>query len=108
MYQYNAEVLRVIDGDTYELLVDCGFGIFHKIHLRVAGINTPEITGAEKPEGLRAKKYVEEFFTAHENVAIIQTQYRRTFTRWVGDIFVDGINVADHLILQGHGVEMKR
>lgn len=37
-----AEVLRVIDGDTVELEVDLGFGVFHRLIVRLLGIDTPD------------------------------------------------------------------
>ena len=30
MYEYNAEVLRVVDGDTVDVLIDVGFSTFKK------------------------------------------------------------------------------
>lgn len=42
MYQYEATLLRVIDGDTVDLLVDLGCDISIKMRCRLFGINTPE------------------------------------------------------------------
>ena len=30
MYEYSAQVLRVVDGDTVDVLIDCGFSTFKK------------------------------------------------------------------------------
>lgn len=57
-YIYDAEVIRVIDGDTIEFLVDLGFGIHFKIKARLHGINTPETRTRDKEEkiaGIKAK-----------------------------------------------------
>lgn len=42
MYQYNATLHRVVDGDTVELVVDLGFNISIKETFRLIGINAPE------------------------------------------------------------------
>ena len=55
---YNAKVLRVVDGDTIDLMVDLGFSIHHKVRVRLYGINTPESRTRdleEKALGLKAK-----------------------------------------------------
>ena len=41
-FWYGATVLKVVDGDTIELMVDLGFSVHHKIRVRLYGINTPE------------------------------------------------------------------
>lgn len=42
MFHYRAKVLRVIDGDTIEVLADLGFGVHSKITLRLYGVDAPE------------------------------------------------------------------
>lgn len=41
-YRYNATILGVVDGDTFDAMVDLGFGVFRKERFRVYGINAPE------------------------------------------------------------------
>lgn len=50
---YRAVCLRVVDGDTFEALVDLGFRAYQRATLRVAGINAPETHG---PEAVRAAR----------------------------------------------------
>jgi len=57
-YAYDAEITRVIDGDTFDFKIDLGFSINVKERLRLYGVNTPEIKGEEKSEGDRVKAYV--------------------------------------------------
>lgn len=40
--KYFGQVLRVIDGDTFEVLIDLGFGVSQKFSVRLDGIDTPE------------------------------------------------------------------
>ena len=61
MYEYKAKVLRVVDGDTIDVMIDLGFKTFIKTRLRLYGINTPETrtrNKEEKKKGLRAKEFV--------------------------------------------------
>jgi len=56
MYEYAAQVVDVIDGDTVRLDVDLGFSIRQKMVLRLYGINTPELHGVKDPAPGRAAK----------------------------------------------------
>ena len=48
MYEYRATVISVYDGDTITVDIDLGFGIvLRKQKLRLYGLNTPEVRGAE-------------------------------------------------------------
>ena len=64
MYEYNCKIVRVIDGDTVDVDIDLGFGIWMtKERVRIHGIDTPESRTRDKVEkkfGLLAKKYVQE------------------------------------------------
>lgn len=48
MYEYDAHVIRVIDGDTVELEIDLGMDIRVVMMTRLLGINAPEI---HNPDG---------------------------------------------------------
>ena len=41
-YQYNAEIIRCVDGDTVDAWIDVGFDMRIKQRLRLHGIDTPE------------------------------------------------------------------
>jgi micrococcal nuclease len=64
MYEYKAEILRVIDGDTVDVDIDLGFGIWmKKERVRLYGIDTPESRTRDKTEkifGLAAKNRLKE------------------------------------------------
>ena len=42
MYDYNCELIRVVDGDTVDLNVNLGFDIWVKKRVRLYGIDAPE------------------------------------------------------------------
>ena len=42
-YIYNATLDRIVDGDTFDCILDLGFDVkIHKQRVRLAGIDTPE------------------------------------------------------------------
>jgi micrococcal nuclease len=43
IYIYKAELIRVVDGDTVELMIDQGFSQFTKQTMRLYGIDAPEM-----------------------------------------------------------------
>jgi micrococcal nuclease len=72
-YWYTGKVLRVVDGDTVDLMVDLGFSVHHKIRVRLYGINTPESRtkdAVEKQMGLKAKEFTKDWLHNHETIFI--------------------------------------
>lgn len=70
-YWYKAKILKVIDGDTVDAMVDLGFDMHHKIRIRLYGVNTPESRtkdAAEKELGLKAKAFTEDWCIRHPDV----------------------------------------
>ena len=59
MYEYRAKIVRIIDGDTVDVDIDLGFGIWMKNErVRIMGIDTPESRTRDKVEkkfGLASK-----------------------------------------------------
>jgi|TARA_R110001606_G_scaffold114559_3_gene242118 micrococcal nuclease len=59
MYEYRVNIVKVIDGDTVDVDIDLGFGIWMKDErVRMMGIDTPESRTRDKVEkkfGLAAK-----------------------------------------------------
>lgn len=56
MNVYVAQVLRVLDGDTFEALIHLGFGVVQLFRIRLEGVDTPELKGKTKAAALRAKE----------------------------------------------------
>ena len=65
MYEYRCKVTRVVDGDTVDVDIDLGFGVWlHKERVRLYGIDTPESRTRdleEKKYGLIAKEHIKAF-----------------------------------------------
>ena len=67
MYEYKAKLLKVVDGDTVDVDIDLGFGVWlRNERVRIMGIDTPESRTRDKVEklfGLAAKKRLKELLT---------------------------------------------
>jgi len=81
-YVYKAEIPleRVYDGDTVRADIDLGLGVWVKNQtLRLYGIDTPEIRGEERPEGLTAKDalidYLRQYGKSVETIEIADGEY---------------------------------
>ena len=65
MYEYRCKLRKVVDGDTVDIDIDLGFGVWlQDERVRLYGIDTPESRTRdleEKKYGLAAKEYVENF-----------------------------------------------
>jgi hypothetical protein len=53
------------DGDTVDCLLDLGFDIRFRTHVRVLGVNAPEVDGAEKAAGLAVKGFVDRWLASN-------------------------------------------
>ena len=43
MYEYKVNILKIVDGDTVDVDIDLGFGVWLRDErVRLAGIDTPE------------------------------------------------------------------
>ena len=64
MYEYKALINRVVDGDTVDVDIDLGFGVWlHDERVRIMGIDTPESRTrdlVEKAFGLASKARLKE------------------------------------------------
>ena len=64
MFEYSCTIVKVIDGDTVDVDIDLGFGVWlKKQRIRLYGIDTPESRTRdleEKKYGLIAKRFVQD------------------------------------------------
>ena len=103
MYEYSCKVTRVVDGDTCDCIIDCGFSILHKCRVRLYGIDTPESRTRNKDEKVRGKMAASFLKDAIENgeKVIIQTKLkdsRGKFGRVLGEIIVDDVNINQAMV----------
>lgn len=86
LFTYKAEVVRWVDGDTVYLKVDLGFRMSMTDSFRLIGINTPEIRGTERPQGLVVKEFVIDLLPKGSKV-LIETRKSGKYGRWLAEIY---------------------
>lgn len=118
MYEYKAKVVHIVDGDTVDVDIDLGFGIWMKDErVRLMGIDTPESRTrdlVEKKFGLASKKRLTELLDAD---IVLKTQVNKDgedmkgkFGRILGDFDVyyapqdRWMPATEIMILEGHAV----
>jgi len=93
MYQYKATVDRVVDGDTIDLIIDLGFRITTHQRIRLEDIDTPEVRGEEREDGLVSKAFVEEHMPVDSDV-MVATSKTGKYGRWLGKVYT----VSDDIV----------
>ena len=107
MYEYRCKILKVIDGDTADVDIDLGFGVWlHKERVRFAGIDTPESRTRnleEKKYGLAAKKFVQKHMPKGSMQTLV-TQKDKTgkFGRILGKFKLEDGTILNELMVQKH------
>lgn len=113
MYEYRCKVLRVVDGDTVDVDIDLGFGVWLRgERVRMMGIDTPESRTSNEVEklfGLAAKHRLEELLGEYSvlktQVAKDGTDMKGKFGRILGDFIDDGGRLITRVLIEeGHCV----
>jgi micrococcal nuclease len=94
LYGYRAEIVRWIDGDTVELIVDVGFKMAMRDHFRLMGVDTPE---RGRPGAAEAKARVNALAPAGAQVTVA-THAKDKYGRWLAEVFTarsqESVNVT--------------
>ena len=112
MYEYKAEVIHVVDADTFDVRVDMGFSHFQEMRIRLARIDAWEKRGEEREMGIAATEFVLELLANLEDddYIVIRTQKDKQgkYGRYLADVIImnsDGTektNINDLLVKEGH------
>jgi micrococcal nuclease len=89
-YLYSANVIKIIDGDTVDCIVDLGFSIFSKIRFRLYGIDTPEKTSKileVRDLAYRATNFVKS--SIEGKLVTIQSIEKDKYGRWLAIVHID-------------------
>jgi micrococcal nuclease len=91
IYTYKAELVRVVDGDTVDLIIDLGFGTSRKERFRLYGIDAPEMNTAE---GKAAKAWLREALQFREAIYVqtiqLETKAKRDkYGRFLAVLYSD-------------------
>jgi len=105
MHEYEAIIYNVVDGDTMDFEIDLGFGIRYDGRLRLWGVDTPEVRGDEREEGLRVKAYVKELCEG-QDVILKTKKWQGKYGRYVAAVWIKGLvgngyDLGSHLVQKG-------
>jgi micrococcal nuclease len=101
MYKYRAKVVKVYDGDTITVDMDLGFKIRFTETLRLLRINTPELRGEEREQGLISRDRLRELILDKEIIVKTYKDKKGKYGRYLAEIFIEDINVNDWLVTEG-------
>ena len=106
LFNYRAFVTGVYDGDSITIDIDLGFNNWMKNQkVRLFGINTPEIRGEERPDGLVARDRLRELILDKEIVITSYKDKSGKYGRWLATVFLkqDGMfeNINTLLLAEG-------
>jgi len=105
MYTYAIQkVVKVVDGDTIDVVIDLGFDLTKKERIRLAGIDTPESRTRdleEKAMGLESKEYLSMRLKACKKV-IVKTEKDGKYGRMLGWLYDEDHNINEDMILLGY------
>ena len=107
------EIVKEVDGDTIDVLIDLGFDLYKKERVRIAGVDTPEKRTRdleEKALGLDAtywmKKQLEDTIAGDEEL-IIRTELKGgtgKYGRLLGWLYIGDADVSlnEQMITEGY------
>lgn len=85
LYHYKAIVTSVYEGDTCTVDIDLGLHTWIKGEkLRLNRINSPEVTGKERPKGLKSKEHLKSLLLNKEVfIETIKDKKKNTEDIWL-------------------------
>ncbi len=137
MYEYNAKIIRIVDGDTVDAILtlepqrliqmggegivwwDFGFSFFAPVadasrlprtiqRFRLTGIDTPEVRGEERPEGLVSSAALKTMIDAEVSrqgggIKIQSEKKKGKYGRYLGTLITNGgVNLNEEMVRQGY------
>ena len=108
------KIVKVLDGDTIDVLIDLGFDLFKKERVRIAGVDTPEKRTRdleEKALGIDAtnwlKKKLEDTIAGEGDELTIRTELvggTGKYGRLLGWLYIneDLISLNEQMITEGY------
>ncbi len=112
MYEYKVNIIKIVDGDTVDVDIDLGFGMWIKDErVRMMGIDTPESRTRDKVEkkfGLASKEKLKSLLGKK---SVLKTQVNKKgedmkgkFGRILGDFVVGDKMATEILVEEGYAV----
>jgi len=106
-HNYSAVLMRVVDGDTADAMIDLGFDTWVKKRIRFYGVDCWESRTRdleEKKKGLAAKSYVKELLsTSDEGKFLLKSHGTGKYGRVLGELFIKGHDKSVNELLKENG-----
>lgn len=114
-FEYHAEIIKVVDGDTMDVRIDLGFKVSVTERVRLYGIDTPETFGVKKESeewkaGMAAKDFVLGWLSDLGDRVVIRSHDGKRlgtgkYGRWIVEIYPpsgEGPSLNQELVESGN------
>ena len=106
MYEYKCKMVRVVDGDTVDVDIDLGFGVWMRNQrIRMYGIDTPESRTSDKVEkvyGKAATEFLVKWTNAGDLTLKTFKDGKGKFGRILGELWYGGEHNINQLLVDNH------
>ena len=106
-HNYSAKLVRVVDGDTADAMIDLGFDTWVKKRIRFMGVDTWECRTRnldEKKKGLAAKAFTKDLLeNSDDGKFAIKSHGVGKYGRVLGELFVKGHEKSVNELLKENG-----
>jgi micrococcal nuclease len=106
-HNYSAKLLRVVDGDTADAMIDLGFKTWIKVRIRFYGVDAWESRTRnleEKKLGLAAKEYVKDLLENSDGGKfVLKSHGVGKYGRVLGELYVKGHETSVNELLKENG-----
>lgn len=116
LFTYQARVVKVVDGDTIDVVLDAGFHSTRTERLRLLGVNAPEMHGPSHDDGQAAKDFTLKTLTSwgafdtQSWPLLISTEKSDVFGRYLALVTPKSdpsVDLSNELYKSGHAVHFK-
>ena len=106
MYEYKCKIVRIVDGDTVDVDIDLGFGVWMRNQrIRMYGIDTPESRTSDKIEKVYGKAATE-FLTKWTNAGDLTLKTfkdgKGKYGRILGELWYGNEHNINQLLVDNH------
>lgn len=103
-YNYKVKnILKIIDGDTFDCIIDLGFEVRLQARIRLAGLDAPESRTSDPQEkifGLLSKSWLENHLRGNIMLTTDYDSDKGKYGRILGTVWVDGVNINEKMIAE--------
>ena len=102
LYTYKARCVSVYDGDSITLDIDLGFNHWMlNQKIRLLGIDTPEIRGPDRTEGLVSAERLRGLIEGKDVLMVSHRDRTGKYGRWLATIYLGNTNINQLLLEEG-------